>query len=96
MSPDPVEREYATLPPASCSSGSVRPGLTFFECKAVGVGRRLRALPLGFQSLRSHVQNSRLLPCVQDWTVLSSSVADQHHCPASDHRLGKPLPHQLS
>ncbi len=42
------------------------------------------------------MQYSSLLPPVGVWTVLSSSVADRPLRPATDHRLGGPLPHQLA
>ena len=41
-------------------------------------------------------QYSPLLPPVGVWTVLSSNVAVQPLSPATDRRLGGPLPHQLS
>ena len=40
-------------------------------------------------------QYSPLLPPVGVWTVLSSNVAVQPLSPATDRRLGGPLPHQL-
>jgi hypothetical protein len=40
------------------------------------------------------VENSLLLPPVGVWTVLSSSQADHPLRPATDRRLGEPLPHQ--
>ena len=40
-------------------------------------------------------QYSPLLPPVGVWTVLSSNVAVQPLSPATDRRLGEPLPHQL-
>src|SRR6476660_2403171 len=45
--------------------------------------------------LSSIGQNSRLLPPVGVWAVLSPSVADHPLKPATDRRLGEPLPHQL-
>ena len=42
------------------------------------------------------VQYPPLLPPVGVWTVLSSNVAVQPLSPATDRRLGGPLPHQLS
>ena len=41
-------------------------------------------------------QNSRLLPPVGVWAVLSPSLADHPLRPATDRRLGEPLPHQLA
>ena len=41
-------------------------------------------------------QYSPLLPPVGVWTVLSSNVAVQPLSPATDRRLGGPLPRQLS
>ena len=44
----------------------------------------------------SIAQYSPLLPPVGVWTVLSSNVAVQPLSPATDRRLGGPLPRQLS
>ncbi len=41
-------------------------------------------------------QNSPLLPPVGVWAVLSPSVAVHPLRPATHHRLGRPLPHQLA
>ncbi|KAK9661542.1 hypothetical protein RND81_O115200 [Saponaria officinalis] len=41
-------------------------------------------------------ENSPLLPPVGVWAVSQSSVADHPLGPATDHRLGKLLPHQLA
>ena len=40
------------------------------------------------------MENSLLLPPVGVWAVLSPSLADHPLRPATDHRLGEPLPHQ--
>jgi hypothetical protein len=40
------------------------------------------------------VENSLLLPPVGVWAVLSPSLADHPLRPATDRRLGEPLPHQ--
>ena len=42
------------------------------------------------------MENSLLLPPVGVWAVLSPSLADHPLRPANDHRLGEPLPHQLT
>src|SRR5256885_6482058 len=39
-------------------------------------------------------ENSSLLPPVRVWAVLNPSVADHPLRPATDRRLGEPLPHQ--
>ena len=41
-------------------------------------------------------ENSSLLPPVGVWAVLNPSVADRPLRPATDRRLGRPLPHQLA
>ena len=41
-------------------------------------------------------ENSSLLPPVGVWAVLNPSVADHPLRPATDRRLGKPLPYQLA
>ncbi len=41
-------------------------------------------------------EDSSLLPPVGVWAVLNPSVADHPLRPASDRRLGRPLPHQLA
>src|SRR5207302_6782364 len=41
-------------------------------------------------------ENSSLLPPVGVWAVLNPSVADRPLRPATDRRLGEPLPHQLA
>ena len=46
--------------------------------------------------LSSIGQNSRLLPPVGVWAVLSPSLADHPLRPATDRRLGEPLPRQLA
>ena len=47
-------------------------------------------------SLSAIAQNSQLLPPVGVWAVLRPSLADHPLRPASDHRPGEPLPHQLT
>ena len=42
------------------------------------------------------MENSSLLPPVGVWAVLNPSVADHPLRPATDRRLGEPLPHQLA
>ena len=42
------------------------------------------------------MENSLLLPPVGVWAVLSPSLADHPLRPATDRRLGEPLPHQLA
>ena len=42
------------------------------------------------------VQYSPLLPPVESGPCLSPSVADHPLRPATDRRLGRPLPHQLA
>ena len=42
------------------------------------------------------MENSLLLPPVGVWAVLSPSLADHPLRPATDRRLGRPLPHQLA
>src|SRR5947209_3109262 len=44
--------------------------------------------------LASIAENSSLLPPVGVWAVLNPSVADHPLRPATDGRLGEPLPHQ--
>ena len=41
-------------------------------------------------------EDSSLLPPVGVWAVLNPSVADRPLRPATDRRLGRPLPHQLA
>src|SRR5579872_2281239 len=41
-------------------------------------------------------EDSSLLPPVGVWAVLNPSVADHPLRPATDRRLGRPLPHQLA
>ena len=42
------------------------------------------------------VEYSQLLPSVDVWAVRSPIVADRPLSPATRHRLGRPLPHQLA
>ena len=42
------------------------------------------------------MENSSLLPPVGVWAVLNPSVADHPLRPATDRRLGEPLPRQLA